>query len=124
MLGLLPCGLLPVQADLGIALTVGNAGHGQIHTDLAALAVEVITQALQDLGVAALRNTDYMLGGPGHFALYLFELGGGRLADGAEFGGRVALMDITADSANIFSHSENLLFSNDYRFCNFIIARI
>ena len=34
MLSLFISGLLPVQADLRIALTMGNASHGKIHADL------------------------------------------------------------------------------------------
>ena len=41
VLSLFVSGLLPVQADLRITLSVGDSGHGQIHTYLRALTVEV-----------------------------------------------------------------------------------
>ena len=47
-------------------------------------------------------NTHYMLSGPGHLAFYLLELGSRSLANGAEFGSLIALMNITANSANIW----------------------
>ena len=46
MFGFFVCSHLPVQADFGIAFAMGNAGHGQIHANLGALAHEVLTQAL------------------------------------------------------------------------------
>ena len=49
VLGFLVGGLLPVQADLGIALTVSDPGHAQIHTHLAALAVEVGHELIEDV---------------------------------------------------------------------------
>ena len=41
VLSLFQAGLVPIIADLGITLPVGNAGHGQIHADLRAFALEV-----------------------------------------------------------------------------------
>ena len=96
MLRLFPSGLLVVHADLGIALSVRDSRHRQIHTDLGAFAGEVHPQA----HVAG--HADHMLGGPHLFALGLHKLGAGSLALGAEFGRRIALMYITANRTYIF----------------------
>ena len=112
VLGLLQRGLLPVQADLGIALAVGDAGHGQIHADLGALALEVGAQALDDLlldlggdiRAELLADADDVLGGPAHLSLLFFELAAGDLADRAELGGIVSLVDVTAYGAYPFCH--------------------
>jgi len=109
VLGLLPGGLLPVQADLGIALAVGDASHGQVHADLGALAVEVHAQTLEDLLGSALSDADDVLSSPGHLAFLLLELGGRSLALGAELGRGVALMNITTYAANPLSHNFFLL---------------
>ena len=100
VLGLLIGGLLPVEAYLGITLAVGDPGHGQIHTHLCALALEVGAQTLDDLLVNALGHAHHVLGGPGHIAGLGVELLGGGAADRALLGGAVALMDITAYAAN------------------------
>ena len=49
MLSLFVSCLLPVQTDFRIALTMCDASHAQIHTNLRALAVEVCLQLLQDV---------------------------------------------------------------------------
>src|SRR5699024_4896833 len=54
MLSLFVSSLLPVQADLRIALAMSNASHGQIHADLGALAVEVGAQIVHDVLGSAL----------------------------------------------------------------------
>ena len=107
MLSLFIGSLLPVQADLGIALTMSDAGHSQIHTDLGALAGKVGTQTLDDLLGSALRNADHMLGSPAHLALLLGELRGGNTALGALLGGILALEHITANLANPLLHSKD-----------------
>ena len=122
MLGLFPGSLFPVQTDLRIAFAVRHSGHGQVHTNLAALAVKILTQTVYDLGIHTLGHADYMLGSPGHLAVHLFKLGSRRLTNGAELGSLVALMNITADGANIFRHICILLFSNDSCFLEFIIS--
>ena len=104
VLGLLIGGLLPVQADLGIALAVSHAGHGQVHADLGALALEVLTQALDDLLGSALGHAHHVLGSPGAVAALEDELLLGGLADGAEVGGGVTLMHVTTDGANPLFH--------------------
>jgi hypothetical protein len=50
-----------------------------------------------------------MLGSPGHLTGLLDELGSRNLADGAELGGRVALMNVTAYRTYPFFHLNFLL---------------
>ena len=116
--GLFPsCGLV-VGADLGIALAVGDAGHGQVHASLGALAVvlalEEVLELCGDLGEGA--DADDVLGCPGHLALVLNlfdELGARDLAQRADkIGGQlvaVVLLDVTAHGADELHGS--LLFS-------------
>ena len=112
VLGLLQAGLLPVHTDLGIALTMSHTGHGQIHTDLRALALKIHTQALVNLLVHALSHAHNVLGGPSLLTSLLLELLGRSLTDGAEFRGSVALVDITANGTNKLFHDRvsSLLF--------------
>ena len=89
---------------------MGNAGHRQVHANLGALAGEVHAQTFQNLLIHAGSNPDHMLGSPGEGALLLLlELGSGSLALGAEFGGGVPFVNITADGANKLSHVYTLL---------------
>ena len=88
VLGLLQTGLLPVHTDLGIALTMSHTGHGQIHTHLGALALEVGSQTVDDLLLHVGRNVraerlahaDDVLGSPGLLSLLLDELGAVNMA--------------------------------------------
>ena len=107
--GFLPLGFLvgrflPVQADLGIALAVGDAGHAEVHADLGALADEVGLELLHDVLRVLLgdvvqlgAHAEDVLSGQLDLALDLGELGAGDLADGAEFGRGIALVDVPAD---------------------------
>jgi hypothetical protein len=116
MLSLFVSSLLPVQADLGIALAVSNAGHAQIHTDLAALAVEVGQQLIQDELLVLLGDVGVVLNGgfinaelvlSGQLGgVHYLELGAGNLAQGAlEIGGHlVSFVDVTANGANKLFH--------------------
>ena len=112
VLSLFQSGLLPVERDLGIALARGDTAHGQIHADLGALALKVGAQTGDDLFLNLSRNVraedladaDNVLGGPAHLAGLLHELGGGNLTYRAELGGRVALMNVTANAANPLFH--------------------
>ena len=112
------CGLLPVQADLGIALTMSDTGHAQIHTHLGALAGEVGLQLLEDICLVFVGNSGVvlngavvyavlMLSGQRQLALELLELVGANAAEGTfEISGQgLALVNITANSANILSHN-------------------
>ena len=102
MLSLFKSSLLPLETDLGITLAVSDASHCKIHTDLAALALEVSAQILDDVLAYALCNADNMLGSPALLALLSLELLSGSLADGAGLGSRIALMDIAANRTNKF----------------------
>ena len=103
MLGFLESITLPGLSDLGVTLAVSHTAHGQVHADFAALAVEVLAQALQDLLGSILGDTDNVLGNIG-VVLLLDELGSRRLADGAELRDRT-FGDIATDSANVFRHN-------------------
>ena len=116
VLGLLVRSLLPVEAYLGIALTVGDARHAEVHTDLGALAGEVRLELLENVSLILVGDVGIVLhglvidavlmgGGELYLALYLGEAGAGDLAYGAELGGSVALVDIAADGAEPFFHS-------------------
>lgn len=111
VLGFLKGGLFPVQANFGIALAVGDAGHAEIHADFAALTVEVGLELLEDVLLVLFgdvvelgADAEHMLGGELHLALDLGELGAGNAADRAlEIGGHlVAFIDVAANGANIF----------------------
>ena len=119
VLGLLIGGLLPVEADLGIALAVGDARHAEVHTDLGALAGEVRLELLENVCLVGVGDIGVILyglvvdavlvgGGELYLALYLGEAGAGDLAYGAELGGSVALVDIAANGAEPFFHSVDL----------------
>jgi len=88
---------------------VGHAGHSQIHTDLSALALEVLAQALDDLLIHALGYAHHVLRGPGAVSGLLFELRRGSAAHGALGRGGIALMNITTDGANKLFHGKFLL---------------
>ena len=88
---------------------MGHTGHGQVHTDLGALALEVLTQAGQDLLVHALGHAHHVLGSPGLLSGLLLELLSGGLADGAELRGGLALEHVTADGADKLLHNNFLL---------------
>ena len=110
VLSLFPGGLLPVQAYLGVTLAVGDAGHGQIHADLGALAFKIHAQASDYLIGAALRDADNVLGRPGHLTGFnLLELLGRSLALRALLGRGVALVHITTYAADPLSHDFFLL---------------
>src|SRR5699024_8176774 len=99
MLGLLEGVALPGLGDLGVTLAVSPAAHGQVHTSLGALAVEVLAQALDDLGRSVLSDADHMLGGVAA-ALYIsLELVSGSLALGAGGGSGLAFVHITTNFA-------------------------
>ena len=113
MLGLLKAGLLPVHADLGVALAVRNARHRKVHTDFGALAFKICSQPGDDLlahifgNVRAelLANADNMLRRPDLIGLLLDKLGAGDMAYRTFGRGNVAFVNITAYRANPFLHS-------------------
>ena len=112
MLRLLKAGLLPVQADFGITLAVRNARHCKVHADLGALALEVGSQAVDDLlahlfghiRAELLADADDMLRRPAHIFLLLNKLRAGNVALGAKLGGILSLVNVTANRANPFFH--------------------
>jgi hypothetical protein len=115
VLSLFISGLLPIQADLRIALTVSDPSHAQIHTNLGALAGEVGLQLLQDISLVLsadavvvldglLINTILMLSSQSHLASHLLEHRCRHVADRTFSGSGLALSNITADSANPFLH--------------------
>ena len=107
MLGLLPGGLLPVQADLRITLAVRHTRHRKVHADLGALTGKVHAQPFDDLRVDALRHADNMLGRPGFSAGFHFlELIGACFAGRTEGRRGVSLVDIAADCAYKLFHCE------------------
>ena len=99
---------------------MGNAGHAQVHTDLAALAGEVGLQLLQDIclvlggnvgvvGNGLLVDAQLMLGS--QLALFHdLELRTGDLADGADEALRhgFSFQNITANRADKFLHNNIL----------------
>ena len=96
---------------------MSHASHGQIHTNLGALASKVGVQAIDDLLLdlggniitKGLAHTHNVLGSPAHLTLLLRELGGGDTALGALLGGILALEHITANLANPLLHIVILL---------------
>ena len=86
-----------VQADLRIALTMGNPGHGQIHTDLGALAGKVLPQTSQDVLGSVLGHAQHVLGSVNGVVTGVFLHGGA--ADGALLDGLLA--DVTANRTDI-----------------------
>ena len=107
VLGLLVRCLLPVQADLRIALAVGDAGHGQVHAHLGALALEVSAKVVHDVlgDLGELANAHDVLGGPGHLGLGLLDETVARDAAlrALEISGQllaVELLNVTANGAN------------------------
>jgi hypothetical protein len=105
--GFLKGGLLPVHADLGIALAVGDTSHRQIHTHLGALTIEVGAQIHHDILGRAPGNAQNVLGSPGSLAGLLVELGTGRAALWALFRCGITLVDITANGADKLFHDLN-----------------
>lgn len=111
VLGLLMGCLLVIKANLGITLAMSDAGHGQVHTDLGALALKVGAQVGDDvLGHTLLGNAHNVLGSPSKATLILLqEAGTGNAALGALkiLGQLVAviLFNITANGANKFHDS-------------------
>ena len=112
VLGLLQAGLLPIQADLGIALAVSYTGHSQVHTHLTALALKVGAQTVDDLlahflgdiVAEGLAYAYHMLGSPGLILLLLDKLIRTHMAHGALGGRGVTLVNITANRTYPFLH--------------------
>ena len=116
MLGLLQAGLLPVHGDLGIAFAGSNATHGQIHTHLGALTLEVGAQTVDDLladilrhiGAEHLAYAHHMLGSPGLLLGLQGELITADVADRALGRGILAFVNITANRTDPLLHNRYL----------------
>ena len=104
VLGLFERVALEGLGDLGIALALGDAGHRQVHADLAALAVEVLAQTVQNALVNVLGDADHVLAGPDQLGSLNRELRAGALAERALRRGLVAFVDVAADRADILLH--------------------
>ena len=105
VLRLFVSGLFPVEPDFRIALAESDAGHGEVHADLGALALEVGAESFDDFGGNAFDDADLMLGGPVQVFLDDFlELLARGLAEGTFFGADIALDDLAADGASPFFH--------------------
>ena len=111
VLSLFVSSLLPVQADLRIALAVCNARHRQVHANLGALALEVCAQILHNVFRSALRYADNMLSRPGLLAGLLLELLSRSMADRALSRSRFAFINITTYGTNELLHDFFLLVS-------------
>ncbi len=106
VLGLFKSVSLIGLGDLGIALTLGHTAHGQVHADLAALAVKVGAQILDDVGGSAFGHAHYMLVSENQtLGGLLVELRGGSATDRALLGRGVALVYVTTNGADKFFHS-------------------
>ena len=83
---------------------MGDSRHCKIHADLAALACEVVSETLEDLGINVLGNSDNMLGSPGHALFLLDKLGAVSSAEGAleAIRNRIAFINITANGTYEF----------------------
>ena len=124
MLGLFVGRLLPVEAYLGITLSVSDSCHCKIHTDLAALAREVVSETLKDLGIDVLCNADNVLGGPGHAFVLLDKLGAVSSAEGAleALRNRIAFINITANGTYEFHSNFSFSFLR-FLFCFIVKLR-
>ena len=104
MLGLLERDALVRLCDLGIALAVGLARHGEIHADFAALAVEMVLESLRDLCIVDDAVTDMVLCDELKAAALLQELRSRNAALGALLRRILAFVHIPANGANPLSH--------------------
>jgi hypothetical protein len=75
---------------------VSYAGHSKIHTNLAALTVEIFAKTIDYSLVNTLCNANNVLCSPALLAFLLFELGGRCVANGALSRCCVSLVNITA----------------------------
>ena len=64
MLSLLECVALESIGDLRISFALRLTGHREVHSDLGALPVEVVVQALENLFVLDLAVAEVMLASP------------------------------------------------------------
>ena len=120
-------GLLPVHADLGIALAVRNARHGQIHADLAALARRSWRADRRSISSCTSAGTSAPNTLPTPTtcsAAQVFSsacsvnLLPGTWHTGALRRGRIAFMNVTANRANPLFHNK-ILHQINFSLCCF-----
>ena len=80
---------------------MSDAGHGQVHTDFGALALEVGAEIGLDILGDIGSDADHVLSGPGHVTGLLDELLGGSAALRTLLGSLGTFVNITANAANI-----------------------
>ena len=107
VLGFFPSRLFPIQTDFGIAFTMGNPRHSQVHTHFRALSVEVGPEVFHYIFGSALRNAYNVFGSPAHSFFLFNELFLGSLALGALCGSFVTFINIAAYAAYKFCHNIN-----------------
>ena len=110
MVGLLKSITLESLSNLGIALTIGLTSHCQIHTDLTALPIEMVTEVVNHLLAHTLgfAVTDTMNGSIGNITILLQfrELGSRSLTNRALLRCSIAFIDISTNGANkLFLHN-------------------
>ena len=85
-------------SNLGEAFAIRLTAHRQVHTDLGALAGEVLAQTLDDFGIQTLGNADAMLVRPLDLVFFQqIELGRRCVAVRAELRSLIARMNVTAN---------------------------
>ena len=100
MLSLFVSDSLVSLCNFGVALSVSNSGHCKVHTNLCALAHEVLVETVDDLLVVNfLSDADNVLAGKLQSVIgsNLSELGSGSSALGTFFGCGLTLIYIAAD---------------------------
>jgi hypothetical protein len=104
MTGLFHGIMLEGTCNLGIALAVSLTSHGQVHTDLTALALEGVAAVLQQFGRYALFEGDAQLMLSGKLGCSILseflELIGACATDGALSWCFLTFIDVTADGTN------------------------
>jgi hypothetical protein len=83
--------------NLRVTLPLCDAAHGKVHTDLAALAVKVRPQVIENIFLNTLGNTDHMLRSIGSSCILRLKLGRRRLTLRTGHWRLIALMHITTD---------------------------
>jgi hypothetical protein len=108
VLCLLPSVALESLGNLGITLAVGLARHSQVHTNLGALAYEVLLQACPNLLGATFGYAQGVLVGKLQCLVALndfYKFLGAYFAKWAFLGCAIAFVDVTAYGATEFFHS-------------------
>ena len=102
--------LLPVQADLRIALAECHAAHRKVHADLGALSGKVGAKIFLDIFRNIRCDADYVLSCPCHLIFLLRELGCRSLTYRTCFRSCISLIHITAYITYPLCHNIYLLF--------------